>query len=99
MEMQTAHPEWMNDELVRDIDPRKLELILQINNQVQGKSQKDTLRTLLPLLKEAKKQNLTFTPAEMQAAIQAMQKHSTESEKEKMAEILEKAKEKGMPTI
>lgn len=57
-----------------------------------GKSQKEMMTFMMPMLKRAKQENLTFTPQEMNAAIAAIRKHSSAEELSKIDKILEKAK-------
>lgn len=90
-----AKPKWMSDELVKDISPKKLEFLAQMFTQGQGKSQKEMMFFLMPMMKKAKQEKLTFTPQEMQAAIAAVKKYSTEEELKKINEILEKNQQGG----
>lgn len=87
---EQSRPKWMSDELVRDISPKKLDFLAQMFTQGQGKSQKEMMLFLMPMMQKAKKENLTFTPQEMQAAIAAIKKYSTEEELKKINDILEK---------
>lgn len=86
-------PQWMNDPLVKDISPEKLSFLEKMFEKSQGKSQKELMGSLIPLMKQAQQEHLTFTPAEMNAAISAVKKHSTPEEIAKMDKILEKAKQ------
>lgn len=86
-------PQWMNDPLVKDISPQKLSFLEKMFEKSQGKSQKELMGSLIPLMKQAQQEHLTFTPAEMNAAISAVKKHSTPEEIAKMDKILEKAKQ------
>ena len=88
-------PKWMSDELVKDISPKKLDFLAQMFTQGQGKSQKEMMMCLMPMMKKAKQKNLDFTPQEMQAAISAVKKYSTQEELEKINDILEKNLKKG----
>lgn len=47
---------------------------------------------LMPMMKKAKAENLTFTPQEMNAAIAAIRKHSTQEELSQIDKILEKSR-------
>ena len=47
---------------------------------------------LLPAMRKARQEHLTFTSQEMQAAITAIKKYSTESELRQIENILEKSK-------
>jgi len=88
------HPKWMDDELVKDISQEKLDFLSRLFVDSQGKSQKELMMMLMPLMKEAKKKNLTFTPAEMNAAIAAVRKYSTEEELSKIDNILKQKQER-----
>jgi hypothetical protein len=48
------------------------------------------MMSLVPMMKQAKKDNLTLTSSEMTAAIAAIKKHSTAQELDKINEILNK---------
>lgn len=84
-------PLWMKDDLVKEIPQEKLEFLSQLFAQGNGKNQKDLLRLLMPAMKKAKQENLTFTMAEMQAAIAAIKKYSSQEEQKQIDTILEKA--------
>ncbi len=92
---EQERPKWMSDELVKDISPKKLDFLSQMFTQGQGKSQKEMMIFLMPMMKKAKQENLVFTPQEMQAAIAAIKKHSTQEELEKINELLEKNAKQG----
>lgn len=93
----TNRPAWMNDASVKDISPQKLEFLEKIFQQTQGKNQKELIAMLMPMMKKAQQEHLTFTPAEMNAAITAIKNHSTAEEVAKMDEILEKAHKQRTP--
>lgn len=88
MDNDNLTPEWMRDELVKDIPREKLELLQQVfadasqrvSQAGPGKSRNEMLMTLMPVLKKAKQANLSFTPAEMQAAVAAIRKYSSAEE-------------------
>jgi len=81
---------WMQDDLVRSIPKEKLEFLSRLFQQGNGKSQKDLMRDVLPLIKEAREKGLTFTPSETQAAIAAIKKHAGAAENNKIDELLKK---------
>lgn len=87
-------PAWMKDPLVKDIPERKLQFVEQLFAQGHGKSQKEVMTRLMPMMKKAKAENLTFTPQEMNAAIAAIRKHSTREELSQIDKILEKSRAK-----
>lgn len=87
-----SRPAWMQDELVKNIAPEKLAFLEKMFAQGQGKSQKEMLAFLMPMMKKAKQENLTFTPQEMNAAISAVKKHSTEEELKQIDSLLQKTR-------
>lgn len=95
MEPNQNRPKWMEDEMVKKIDPKKLEFLEKMFAEGHGKSQKEMMSYLMPMMKKAKQENLTFTPQEMTAAINAIKKHSSEDELSQINKILEKSKNNG----
>lgn len=90
MENNSQKPAWMSDELVKDIPPKKLDFLQKLFQEGQGKSQKEMMAFLMPLLKKANQEGLKLTQQEMNAAISAIKKHSTEQERNKINELLQK---------
>ncbi|MDE6640697.1 MAG: hypothetical protein K2K63_09245 [Acetatifactor sp.] len=88
-----AEPAWMSDSLVKDIPRKKLEFLGQMFAEGQGKSQKEMMAFMMPMMKKAKQENLTFTPQEMSAAIAAIKKYSSTDELKQIDKILAKAKQ------
>ena len=91
---EKTRPAWMEDELVKDIPQKKLDFLGKMFAEGQGKNQKEMMALLLPMMKKAKQENLTFTPQEMNAAIAAIKKHSSEDELQQIDKILQKTKKK-----
>lgn len=89
-DIPTSRPAWMDDELVKNIPQKKLDFAAMLFENGHGKSQKDMMRTILPMMKKAKAENLTFNQTELNACIQAIKKYSTQEELTKMEEILNK---------
>ncbi len=88
-----THPTWMDDALVQNIPHKKLEFLSQLYNNGKGKNQKEMMAYVLPMMKKAKAENLTFTQAEMSACIQAIQKYSTDEERSQIDALLKKRAE------
>jgi len=86
-----TRPAWMSDPLVKEIPEKKLDFLGQLFSDGHGKSQKEMMSYLMPMMKKARQENLTFTPQEMNAAIAAIKKHSTEDELKQINKILEKS--------
>ena len=95
MSESNTRPAWMEDELVQNIPVEKLDFLSKIfseanmrkQNMVPGKSQTEMLRMLMPVIKQARAANLSFTPQELQAAVAAIRKHSTPEELEQIDKI------------
>lgn len=83
-------PLWMQDDLVKDIPGKKLDFLSGLFIRGHGKSQKEMMALLMTAMRKARQEHLTFTPQEMQAAITAIKKYSTESELRQIENILEK---------
>ncbi len=94
MDTNTQKPIWMSDELVKNIPQKKLDFLGQLFLNSQGKNQKEMMTYLMPMMKKAKAENLTFSAQEMNAAIAAIKKHSTEEELKQINKILNKADHK-----
>ena len=82
----------MSDPIVSVIPEKKLQFLGQLFAQGHGKSQKEMMTLLMPMMKKAKQEGLTFSPQEMSAAIAAIKKHSSEEELKQIDSILEKSK-------
>ena len=85
-------PAWMEDELVQDIPKEKLDFLGRLFVEGHGKSQKEMMAFLMPMMARAKKENLSFSPQEMNAAIAAIRKYSTQEELSQIDKILSKSK-------
>lgn len=90
--MDDNRPAWMSDPLVKDIPEKKLDFLGQMFKESQGKSQKELMASLLPMMARARQENLSFTPQEMSAAIAAIRSHSSAEELKQIDNILEKTK-------
>lgn len=85
-------PAWMSDPLVKDIPRKKLEFLSEMFEKGQGRSQKEMMALMMPMMKRAKQESLAFTPQEMAAAIAAVKKYSSTDELKQIDKILEKTK-------
>lgn len=93
MSEELKRPAWMDDELVKDIPQKKLEFLSKMFQDGQGKSQKELMRLLMPMMQKAKQENLTFSSQEMNAAIAAIKKYSTEDELKQIDKIIAKSRQ------
>jgi len=93
MENESTHPQWMSDELVKDISPQKLEFLELLFQEGHDKTKKEMLPYMMRMLQKAKKEQLTLTPDEMNHAIAAIKKYSSPEEQKKMDDIIEKSRQ------
>lgn len=63
---------WMNNPALKGIDPAKLQMLLTLTEQGQGKSQKELLPFLLAAASQSKQKGMGFTPQETDAIIEVM---------------------------
>lgn len=87
-----GRPAWMTDPLVKEIPEKKLQFLERLFADGHGKSQKEMMAFLMPMMKKAKQENLTFTPQEVNAAIAAIKKYSSAEELKQIDKILEKSR-------
>lgn len=92
MEAANKRPAWMEDEQVKNIDQKKLDFLEKLFTEGHGKSKKEMMAYLMPMMRKAKQEHLTFTPQEMQAAVNAIKRYSTAEELKQIENILTKAK-------
>lgn len=92
---ENTRPAWMEDPLVKDIPEKKMRFLEELFASGHGKSQKELMSFLMPMMKKAKQDGLNFTPQEMNAAIAAIRKHSSREELQQIDKILEKSRQKG----
>ena len=83
-------PEWMNDPLVQNIPQNKLDFLGKLFIESKGKNQKQMMSYIMPMMKKAKAEKLTFSQGEINACIQAIRNHSTQEELDNIDKILKK---------
>ena len=93
MAEQMERPAWMDDPLVKDIPDKKLEFLGKLFTEGRGKNQKQMMSYIMPMMKKARAEKLTFSSGEINACIQAIKNHSTQEELENIDKILKKKSE------
>lgn len=86
-------PEWFQDPRIRNISPAKLNFLLSLAQQIEGKNQKQAMPILFGAVASASRQNLQFTPEEFQLIFEIMKEGKSEAEKKRMDETLKKAQQ------
>ncbi|MBQ7956248.1 MAG: hypothetical protein IJ282_10930 [Lachnospiraceae bacterium] len=87
----SQHAKWMDDPMVSHISKEKLEFLGELVAGGHGKSQKEMMPYMMSVMKKAKANGITFTPADIQTIITAIKKYSSPEELAKMDEIMKKA--------
>jgi len=84
-------PEWFNDPRIQSIAPAKLSLLLNLAEQVEGKSQKEVMPIIMGAMASANRQNLQFSKDEFELMFEIMKEGKSEAEKKQMDATLAKA--------
>lgn len=87
-------PEWMNDSLVKNMDEKKLQFLSEFVLGSKGKSQKEAMPYMMLKMKQAKSENITFSPSDIATVVAAIKNHSTPEEIEQIDNIMKKASRK-----
>lgn len=89
--VQSDRPEWMDDPMVSHISDEKKMFLMRFKDSTAGLNKNRMMMVVMSMMKEAKANNITFTPEEIQTMIQAIKKHASEEENAKIDNILKKA--------
>ena len=85
-------PAWFHDERIQNIAPAKLKLLLNLAEQIEGKSQKEAMPVIMGAIASANRQRLNFTKDEFDLIFQIMKEGKSEKEKRQMDDALAKAR-------
>ena len=85
-------PEWFHDERIQNIARAKLKLLLNLAEQIEGKSQKEAMPVIMGAIASANRQRLNFTKDEFDLIFQIMKEGKSEKEKRQMDDALAKAR-------
>ncbi|MGO5051317.1 hypothetical protein ACTQ6A_02185 [Lachnospiraceae bacterium LCP25S3_G4] len=83
--------EWMNNPILNNIDPIKLELIKTAAAQTSGKSGKDLPPVLLTLIMDASKKGIQFSPEEMGIILDLLKEGKSKKEQEQIDKTVKMA--------
>ncbi len=86
-------PIWMNDPSISDIPEEKISFLSNMFDQIKNKNKNELMPFLMAMSKN-KKQNLSFTPDEMNRIIAAIKNASSTEEQAKINKVLEMAHKK-----
>ena len=80
--------EWLEDESLKQIAPEKLEFILNLARECEGKSLKQALPVINAAFQLSRKQGLQLTGQEAAVLFHIVQNNSTPEEREKIEKII-----------
>lgn len=76
-----ADTSWMNNPKLKNIDPRKMTLLLEIVKEAEGKSMEQLLPLMMGVNKRLQQQNMTFSNDESDLMLDAITKNLSPKEK------------------
>lgn len=79
---------WINHPNLKNIDPRKLKMIVELSNQTNNKSQNELIPFFLAMASKSKQEGLTFSPQEMDVIINVIKNGKSNEEVQKMDKVL-----------
>lgn len=74
------------------MDPKKIFLLTKISEKIEGKSEQDILPILMAAITSARKQNISFSPAEFEILFSILKEGKTTEEIQRMNQTMEFAK-------
>ena len=84
-------PEWMQDPLIEQIDEKKLQFLSDLVEGGKGKSQREIMSYMMQKMKQAKADGVITTSAEAGLIVEAIKRHSSKEELDKIDELMKKA--------
>ncbi len=82
-----ADTSWTNNPKMKNIDPKKLAILLELMKEAEGKPMDKLLPLLMTTNKRLQEQNLTFTKDESDVMIEILTKNMTPKEKQQFEMI------------
>lgn len=78
---------WMNHPALKNIDPRKLAILVELANEAEGKPADKALPLVIKANAQLKALGLTFTPEEADLMVDILTKDMSPAEKQKVEMI------------
>lgn len=76
--------DWLNDPMLKNMDPIKVELIKTAAAQTSGKSGRAPAPVLMTLITNANKKGIRFSPDEISLILELIKEGKTQKEKEQI---------------
>ena len=81
--------DWMNDPLLKDMDPIKKELFMTAASQVAGKSGNAMATVMMQLIMKARKKGIRFSPEEMNLILQVFKQGKSPAEQQNIDKTMQ----------
>jgi Xaa-Pro aminopeptidase len=78
---------WTKNPALEGIDPAKLQMLLSLAGQAQGKNQNELLSFLMAAQSKSQAENLSFQPSEIDAIIEVLKAGKSPQEIQKIDRI------------
>ncbi len=77
-----ADSSWTNNPKLKNVDPRKMTILLELMNEAEGKSMDKIVPLLMATNRRLQQQNMTFTKDEYDVLMDTISKKLTPKEKQ-----------------
>lgn len=77
-----ADNSWMNNPKLKNIDPRKMTILLELMKEAEGKPMDKLVPLLMSTNKKLQQQNMSFDKDESDVMIEVLTRHLTPKEKQ-----------------
>ncbi len=81
--------EWINNPMLKNIDPVKLDLIQKAASQVSGKSGKELAPVMLALITSANRQKIQFSQEEISLILEILKEGKTKEEQAQIDQTIQ----------
>lgn len=81
--------EWINNPMLKNIDPVKLDLIQKAASQVSGKSGKEMAPIMLALITSANRQKIQFSQEEISLILEILKEGKTKEEQAQIDQTIQ----------
>ena len=85
-------PTWKNHPALAGMDPRKVFLLTKISEKIDGKSEQEIMPILMAAMSSARKQNISFTPAEYELLFSILKEGKSEAEVQRINQTIDFAR-------
>lgn len=81
--------EWLNNPMLKNIDPVKLDLIQKAASQVSGKSGKELAPVMLALITSANRQKIQFSQEEISLILEILKEGKSKEEQTQIDQTIQ----------